>query len=240
MDLKMNIPTDHVGIFHDKHRFRGNSSYTWFFYATTNGQYPLTTEKKWFECIVDAEELLNKVVTRKELTETKNTTKNLLENHQTTPSKKRKLSSPVRLRTSEKRQLMEDLSSSCISASSSSSVHHCPCTTAIHSTSYWDSPEARKLFRVHDDEETQQSIRMQIETLMKANRTESSYIEVVYGGEKLEDDSLSKFEKHLIRQKSQLLCLSLNLALENMNKWTWNKCCGEAIERAKKMGVTIA
>ena len=80
MDLKMKIPTDHVGIFRDKHRFRGNSSYTWFFYATTKGQYPLTTEKKWFECIVDAKELLNKVVTRKESIETKNTTENLLDN----------------------------------------------------------------------------------------------------------------------------------------------------------------
>ena len=239
MDLKTNIPTDHVGIFRDKHRFRGNSSYTWFFYATTKGQYPLTTEKKWFECIVDAKELLNKVVTSKESIETKNTTKNLLDNYQTTPSKKRKLSSPVRLRTSEKQQPLEDSSSGCVSASSSSSVHHCPCSTAIPSTSYWDSPEARKLFSVHDDEETQQSIRIQIETLMKANATESSYVEVVYGIERFEDDTLSKFEKHHIRQKSQLLCMSLNLALENMNKWTWNQCCREAIERAKKMGVTI-
>ena len=81
MDLKTNIPTDHVGIFRDKHRFRGNSSYTWFFYATTKGQYPLTTEKKWFECIVDAKELLNKVITRKESIETKNTTENLLDNY---------------------------------------------------------------------------------------------------------------------------------------------------------------
>jgi len=88
MDLKTNIPTDHVGIFRDKHRFRGNSSYTWFFYATTKGQYPLTTEKKWFECIVDAKELLNKVVTRKESIETKNTTKNVLDIYQTTLSKK--------------------------------------------------------------------------------------------------------------------------------------------------------
>jgi hypothetical protein len=173
MDLKTNIPTDHVGIFRDKHRFRGNSSYTWFFYATTKGQYPLTTEKKWFECIVDAKELLNKVVTRKESIETKNTTKNLLDNYQTTPSKKRKLSSPVRLRTSEKQQPLEDSSSGCVSASSSSSVHHCPCSTAIPSTSYWDSPEARKLFSVHDDEETQQSIRIQIETLMQCSSTKN-------------------------------------------------------------------
>jgi hypothetical protein len=100
-------------------------------------------------------------------------------------------------------------------------------------------PGARKLFSIHDDEETQQSIRIQIETLMKANATEASYIKVVYGIERLEDDTLSKFEKHLIQQKSQLLCMSLNLVLENMNKWTWNRCCREAIERAKKMGVTI-
>jgi len=35
MDLKSNIPFDHVGIFREKHRFKGKSSYPWFFYATT-------------------------------------------------------------------------------------------------------------------------------------------------------------------------------------------------------------
>jgi hypothetical protein len=34
--------------------------------------------------------------------------------------------------------------------------------------------------------------------------------------------------------------MSLNLALENMNGWTWNKCCREAIETEKKMGVSVA
>jgi hypothetical protein len=58
MDLKTIIATDHVGFFLEKHRFRGNSSYTWFFNATTKGQRPLKTEKKWFECMVDAAELL--------------------------------------------------------------------------------------------------------------------------------------------------------------------------------------
>ena len=75
---------------------------------------------------------------------------------------------------------------------------------------------------------------------MKANETESSYFEVIQDGEKIEEDTLTAYEKHLICQKSQLLCLSLNLALENMNKWTWNQCCREAIEMAKKMGVTVA
>jgi len=86
--------------------------------------------------------------------------------------------------------------------------------------SYWDSPEARKLFWAHDDEDTQQSIRSQIKELMKANQTESSYVEVTQDGEKMEEDSVTAYEKHLIRQKSQLLCFSLHLALEHMNKWT--------------------
>lgn len=67
--------------------------------------------------------------------------------------------------------------------------------------SYWDSPEARKLFQVHDDKDTQQSIRNQIEELMKANEKESSYIEVIQDGEKMEEDTLTAYEKHLVRQK---------------------------------------
>jgi hypothetical protein len=129
------------------------------FYATTKGSSPLKTENKWYECIVDAEQLLNKVISRKESTETKKVTKNLLVNYQTqSPSNKRKLSSPEKLRTSEKQQPFED-SSSCCTKASSSSVHHFPSTTTIPSMSYWDSPEARKLFRAHDDIDTHQSIR---------------------------------------------------------------------------------
>jgi hypothetical protein len=130
--------------------------------------------------------LLNKDITRNESTETKNATKNLSVNYQPiSPSKKRKLTSPVRLRTSEKQQPFED-SSTCCTKASSSCVHHCPSTTTIPSTSYWDSPEARKLFRAHDEEDTQQSIRSQIEELMKANEAESLYVEVIQDGEKIE------------------------------------------------------
>ena len=55
---------------------------------------------------------------------------------------------------------------------------------------------------------------------MKANQTESSYVEVTQDGEKMEEDSVTAYEKHLICQKSQFLCFSLHLALEHMNKWT--------------------
>jgi hypothetical protein len=33
--------------------------------------------------------------------------------------------------------------------------------------------------------------------------------------------------------------MSLNVALENINVLTWNKCCREAIEAGKKVGVSV-
>jgi hypothetical protein len=40
---------------------------------------------------------------------------------------------------------------------------------------------------------------------MKANVTKSSYIKVVYGSERLEDETLSKFEKQLIHQEKPVV-----------------------------------
>ena len=238
LDLRSSVPKDHIGIFREKHRFHGGSSYTWFFYATDKGQCPDKTEKKWHETINDANDLLNKVITRNEAIETKNTTKVILNLHPfTPPSKKRKILTPVRLRTSE---TLAPENKSPNGLSCSSVVHHCPSTTTAPTFSYWDSPEARKLFRVEEDEDTQQSIRLQIEVLMKANASDTSYLELIHGSHTMDDTTLSNFEKHMIRQKSQLLCMSLNLALENMNGWTWNKCCREAIETGKKMGMSVA
>ncbi len=58
----------------------------------------------------------------------------------------------------------------------------------------------------------------------------------------MEQNTLTNHVKHQIRIKSQLLCMSLHLALENMNGWqngwTWNKCCTEAITTSKKMGIS--
>jgi hypothetical protein len=35
-----------------------------YYYATTSGQSPLEKQKKWYDCIDDAENLLNKKITR--------------------------------------------------------------------------------------------------------------------------------------------------------------------------------
>jgi hypothetical protein len=96
-----------------------------------------------------------------------------------------------------------------------------------------------KLFNTQDDEENaRQSVSSQIEILMKGNKTEESYLDVIYGNATMDGSTLSSFEKHQIRLKCQLLCMSLNLALENMNDWTWNRCCSEAIATGIKMGIS--
>jgi len=48
----------------------------------------------------------------------------------------------------------------------------------------------------------------------------TSYLEVIPTNGELEDvkEILSKFQKHVLHQKCQLLCLSLWFAKENMNK----------------------
>jgi hypothetical protein len=123
---------------------------------------------------------------------------------------------------------------------SSSDCHRPPSSSDSHQPecSYWDSPEARKLFRAKEGETTQQSINEQITILTKANVTDESYITVVDGGVAIDPSTLSNYEKHMIRIKSQLLCLSLHLALEKMNSWTWNQCCSSAIKASKRMGIS--
>jgi hypothetical protein len=61
MDLRLSIPKDHIGIFHEQQRKKGSTKRTSYYYATTSGKSP-DKEKKWFDCINDAHELLNKKI----------------------------------------------------------------------------------------------------------------------------------------------------------------------------------
>ena len=86
-------------------------------------------------------------------------------------------------------------------------------------TDYWSSPEAINLFGTQYGETTQQSIVKQIEMLHSVNSSDKGYLEVIDG--EIDDETLSGFDKYVICQKCAIMCLSLQLALENMNKWTW-------------------
>ncbi len=63
MDLKSNVPGDHIGIFHEHIRKKGMGKKLYYYYATPIGETPLKTQNKWFDCISDAEELLIKIIT---------------------------------------------------------------------------------------------------------------------------------------------------------------------------------
>jgi len=63
MDMKSNIPKDHIGIFRDTLRKHG-CKVMYYYYATEKGQLPLKTKAKWYDTTTDAKELLEKVLTR--------------------------------------------------------------------------------------------------------------------------------------------------------------------------------
>jgi hypothetical protein len=63
----------------------------------------------------------------------------------------------------------------------------------------------------------------------------------IEGADTMDKDTMSDHEKHHLRLKGIVLCLSLNLALKQMkgwgNGWTWNKCCHEAISISQQVGI---
>ena len=63
-------------------------------------------------------------------------------------------------------------------------------------------------------------------------------MEVIDGGEAMDPTILSNYDKHMLRIKCQVLCVSLHLALEKMNGWTWNQCCAAAIKASKRLGIS--
>jgi len=62
MDLKSNVPGDHIGIFREHIRKKGMSKKLYYYNATSIGETPLKTQNKWFDCISDAEELIKKIL----------------------------------------------------------------------------------------------------------------------------------------------------------------------------------
>ena len=230
MDMKSNIPKDHIGIFRDTLRKHG-CKVMYYYYATEKGQLPLKTEAKWYDTTTDAKELLEKVLTR---STSQLTTISLNDGLYVT--KKRKLAPPQSesgLESSEallqeNKSLLSDINN----VLTSSSDCHCPPTKL----DYFDSPEARKLFGTREDENTCQSINAQIFTLQAANDGDKGYIAVLYQGEEIDEDSLTERFKHNLRQKCQILSFALQLALEQMNGWTWTKCYEIICENRKQNG----
>jgi hypothetical protein len=115
----------------------------------------------------------------------------------------------------------------------SSFVHHGPHSST--STEYWSSSEEIKLFGTRSGETTHLSIMSQIELLHSVNCSDRGCLEVIEG--EIDDEMLSGFDKYVICQKCT--SLSLQLALESMNKWMWMQCCKCAAVVADRMGLSL-
>jgi hypothetical protein len=99
---------------------------------------------------------------------------------------------------------------------------------------YWDSPEALKLFRPAEDDDTVIAcMERRIELLALVNRTCEGYRLVIDDDDYLKCSDKEKFE---IRQRCQLLCHAYVLAKEHMNDWKWMQCCDTACRQLNPTG----
>ena len=91
-----------------------------------------------------------------------------------------------------------------------------------------------------DDVTIEEAINNQIKVLNDANKMYHDYMDIIEGAEDIEDDSFSNYKVWVIQQKCHYLSLSLQLAKEHMNKWTWSLCCQKAVEQLKRIGISHA
>ena len=107
---------------------------------------------------------------------------------------------------------------------------------------YWDSPEAKLLFRPLASESTVlAAIDNQIKALRHVNKSSNAFLSVAVNlDDELNEDDVTEHQKWAEQQKAQYLALALQLARENMNAWTWQKCCEQTIGELQRQGLTLA
>ena len=97
--------------------------------------------------------------------------------------------------------------------------------------SYWDSPEAKKLFLgdSNDERSVVNVLEQRIEWLQQANRTPDGWRDLI---DKHDNNNLcSSYDIFIIRQRCSILCLAYTYTLEEMNSARWIEyCCSRAID----------
>jgi hypothetical protein len=110
------------------------------------------------------------------------------------------------------------------------------------SFSYWNSPEARKLFAPSEATKNDSLIDLlsrRIEKLQNVSRFPKGWRDVIETHDK--DNLCTPYDINIIRQKSQLLCLAYLYALDSMNNWQWMAdCCASACSDLNRIGIAAA
>ena len=106
--------------------------------------------------------------------------------------------------------------------------------------SYWDSPEAKKLFLGSsiDNRSVVDVLQQRIERLQQANRSPEGWRDLI---DKHDVYNLcSPYDIFIIRQRCSILCLAYILALEEMNSAWWEECCSKAVYDSNLIGIEAA
>jgi Zn-finger protein len=112
---------------------------------------------------------------------------------------------------------------------------------ALTLTTYWESPEAKKLFLGHstDERDVVDVLQQRIERLQQVNRTPDGWREVIDKHDR--DNHCSSYDIFFIRQRCSILCLAYTYALEEMNAAKWvEDCCAQAVNDCNRMGIEAA
>ena len=107
--------------------------------------------------------------------------------------------------------------------------------------SYWDSPEAKKLFlgSSTDNRSVVEVLQQRVERLQQVNRTSDGWRDLI---DKHDIDNLcSPYDIFIIRQRCAILCSAYIVALEEMNSIRWvEDCCAQAIYDCNRIGIEAA
>ncbi len=120
-------------------------------------------------------------------------------------------------------------------------VKHGPASSTIVEQTYWDSPEAKKLFlgSASDYRNVVDVLRQRIERLQQVNQTVDRWRDLVDKHDK--GNLCSAYDILIIRQRLSILCLAYTLALEEMNSAKLvENCCTRANFDSSKMGIEAA
>ncbi|KAG7339895.1 hypothetical protein IV203_024945 [Nitzschia inconspicua] len=102
---------------------------------------------------------------------------------------------------------------------------------------YWDSPEAYKLFRPRQcDSNCLSAVERCIKLLQRAQQFEG-WQDLVHGRDP--DNVCSNYDKLVIRQKSMFILKAYQIATLEMNRKTWLECCEIAVHEINLLGVTL-
>jgi hypothetical protein len=108
--------------------------------------------------------------------------------------------------------------------------------------SYWQSPEAIKLFEeVGEDKEEADSTGLEEQITKRIEKLQGAY-SLTTGWKSVLDDSdedtcCSPCNVFQIQYRCRYICRALRNALEEMPKKTWEECCKDAVETINRIDI---